>query len=147
MSLIIIELENMEFHACHGCYPLEQVVGNRFLVDVKIEADLSKAAASDNVADTINYLNVFETVREQMDIPSHILEHVARRIADAIHLRFPQAGKVSVKGSATRGENRKSFCNPCGIRVYALFSGGCVDKLLIRLSEGSFTILVQFVIL
>ena len=64
MSLIIIELENMEFHACHGCYPLEQVVGNRFLVDVKIEADLSKAAASDNVADTINYLNVFETVRE-----------------------------------------------------------------------------------
>ena len=94
MSLIIIELENMEFHACHGCYPLEQVV-----VDVKIEADLSKAAASDNVADTINYLNVFETVREQMDIPSHILEHVARRIADAIHLRFPQAGKVSVKVS------------------------------------------------
>ena len=99
MSLIIIELENMEFHACHGCYPLEQVVGNRFLVDVKIEADLSKAAASDNVADTINYLNVFETVREQMDIPSHILEHVARRIADAIHLRFPKAGKVSVKVS------------------------------------------------
>ena len=78
MSLIIIELENMEFHACHGCYPLEQVVGNRFLVE---------------------YLNVFETEREQMDIPSHILEHVARRIADAIHLRFPQAGKVSVKVS------------------------------------------------
>ena len=50
MSLIIIELENMEFHACHGCYPLEQVVGNRFLVDVKIEADLSKASASNSVA-------------------------------------------------------------------------------------------------
>ena len=94
MSLIIIELENMEFHACHGCYPLEQVVGNRFLVDVKIEADLSKAAAwlAEN-----GYTP--ETVREQMDIPSHILEHVARRIADAIHLRFPQAGKVSVKVS------------------------------------------------
>ncbi len=95
----IIELEKMEFHACHGCYPLEQVVGNRFLVDVRIEADLSKAAMSDDVADTINYLNVFELVREQMSIPSHILEHVAQRIADAIQLRFPQAGKVQVKVS------------------------------------------------
>ena len=47
----------------------------------------------------IRSINVFETVHEQMDIPSHILEHVARRIADAIHLRFPQAGKVSVKVS------------------------------------------------
>ena len=36
MSKHIIELENMEFHACHGCYALEQVVGNRFLVNVTI---------------------------------------------------------------------------------------------------------------
>ena len=66
MSKHIIELENMEFHACHGCYALEQVVGNRFLVNVTIEADLSKPARTDNVADTINYLTVFETVREQI---------------------------------------------------------------------------------
>ena len=89
MSKHIIELENMEFHACHGCYALEQVVGNRFLVNVTIEADLSKPARTDNVADTINYLTVFETVREQMKIPSHILEHVARRIIVGIRLRFP----------------------------------------------------------
>ena len=58
MSLTVIELENMEFQAFHGCYPLEQVVGNRFLVNVTIEADLSLAAESDDVADTINYLHV-----------------------------------------------------------------------------------------
>ena len=137
MSLIIIELENMEFHACHGCYPLEQVVGNRFLVDVKIEADLSKAAASDNVADTINYLTYSRACS-----PAHCR-------CDSSPFPAGREGKREgiENGSATRGKNRKSFCNPCGIRVYALFSGGCVDKLLIRLSEGSFTILVQFVIL
>lgn len=99
MSKHIIELENMEFHACHGCYPLEQVVGNRFLVNVTIEADLSKPARTDNVADTINYLTVFETVRKQMETPSHILEHVARRIIDAIRFRFPQCEKIRVKVS------------------------------------------------
>ena len=99
MSKHIIELEIMEFHACHGCYALEQVVGNRFLVNVTIEADLSKPARTDNVADTINYLTVFETVREQMKIPSHILEHVARRIIDAIRLRFPLCEKIRVKVS------------------------------------------------
>ena len=81
MSLTVIELENMEFQAFHGCYELERQVGNRFLVSVRIEAELGEAADSDRIERTINYLDVFETVREQMDIPSHILEHVAGRIA------------------------------------------------------------------
>ena len=99
MSLTVIELENMEFQAFHGCYPLEQVVGNRFLVNVTIEADLSLAAESDDVADTINYLHVYETVREQMAVKSHILEHVARRIIDSIYSRFPPTRRVRVKVS------------------------------------------------
>ena len=99
MSLTVIELENMEFQAFHGCYPLEQVVGNRFLVNVTIEADLSLAAESDDVADTINYLHVYETVREQMAVKSHILEHVARRIIAAIYRRVPPTRRVRVKVS------------------------------------------------
>lgn len=97
MSLTLIELENMEFQAFHGCYPLERVVGNRFRVSVSIEADLSLAARTDQVADTINYLDVFETVRAQMEIESHILEHVCTRIIEAIYARFPLSQKVKVK--------------------------------------------------
>lgn len=82
MSLFVIELENMEFHAFHGCYPLEQVVGNRFRVSVTLWADLSRAAQSDDVGDTINYLHVFEIVREQMAVTSHILENVCARIIE-----------------------------------------------------------------
>lgn len=99
MSLTVIELENMEFQAFHGCYELEQVVGNRFLVDVTIQADLQKASQSDSIEDTINYLEVFETVREEMSITSHILEHVTSRIIDAIYTRFPASRQVKVKVS------------------------------------------------
>lgn len=99
MILTIIELENMEFHAFHGCYDLERVVGNRFRVDVTIEADLRDAAYSDSVKDTINYLNVFEIVREQMAITSNILENVAERIIEAIYDSFPQCKRVKAKVS------------------------------------------------
>lgn len=99
MPLSTIELENMEFHACHGCYPLEQVVGNRFRVSVSLRADLSTATASDRVEDTINYLRVFEIVREQMEVKSHILEHVCGRIIDALYGAFPQCVGIRVKVS------------------------------------------------
>ena len=99
MTSAIIELENMEFRAFHGCYPLEQVVGNRFLVSVAIEADLYEAARIDDVSRTINYLTVFETVRKVMSVKSHILENVALRIIEAIHEQFPQSRKVRAKVS------------------------------------------------
>ncbi|HJB84863.1 MAG TPA: dihydroneopterin aldolase [Candidatus Alistipes merdigallinarum] len=99
VNLSTIELEEMEFRAFHGCYPLERIVGNRFLVNVAIKADLSLPAASDNVDDTINYLSVYETVRDEMAVESHILEHVAQRIIDAIYRRFPQSQHIRVKVS------------------------------------------------
>lgn len=99
MANTIIELENMEFQAFHGCYPLEQVVGNRFLVNVTIEANLQNAALSDDVKETINYLNVYQTVSREMAKKSHILENVAARIIDAIYNDFPVCEKVTVKVS------------------------------------------------
>ena len=48
--------------------------------------------------DTGNIMSGGE-IAEQMKIPSHILEHVARRIIDAIRLRFPQCEKIRVKVS------------------------------------------------
>ena len=85
MSLTVIELENMEFQAFHGCYELERQVGNRFQVSVRIEAELGEAADSDRIERTINYLDVFETV--------------PGRIAGRIRERFPQSVRVRVKVS------------------------------------------------
>lgn len=115
MSLTVIELENMEFQAFHGCYELERQVGNRFQVSVRIEAELGEAADSDRIERTINYLDVFETVREQMDIPSHILEHVAGRIAGrhprAVSAKRPGSGQGFENGPSSGRENRESLGN------------------------------------
>ncbi|MCD7963560.1 MAG: dihydroneopterin aldolase [Rikenellaceae bacterium] len=95
----IIEIEGMEFYAYHGCYDTEQIVGNEFTVDLKIEADITVAAETDDIYTTINYLEVYNTVAEQMGIKSRILENVASRIVDSIYERFPGVESVTVKVS------------------------------------------------
>lgn len=99
MTYDVIEIEDMEFHANHGCYDLEQMVGNRFLVNIRIEAELREAAEKDDIDKSIDYLAVYEEVVRQMAIRSRILENVASRIIDAIYSRFPQCRKVTVKVS------------------------------------------------
>lgn len=95
----LIELENMEFHAGHGCYALEKVVGNRFLVNLAMEVEAGEAAAEDDLSKSVNYLDVYRIVQEQMAITSNILENVCQRIIDALCERFPQTGRITVKVS------------------------------------------------
>ena len=97
-----IELEGMEFKAYHGCLEQEKVRGNSFTVDFKGELDLSAAAESDNLNDTLNYGEIYEIVAEEMSIPSELLENVAGRIVKAIEQRFPQLQSFSIKVSKKR---------------------------------------------
>ena len=95
----LIEIEGMEFYAFHGHFEVEKLAGNRFLVNLQIEADCSKAAQSDRLEDTLDYQKAYMAVKEEMAIPSDLLENVAYRIIHRIKNEFPQAEKVRVKVS------------------------------------------------
>ena len=95
----IIELEGMEFKAYHGCLEQEKIRGNSFTVDFRGELDLSAAAESDNLNDTLNYADIYEIVADEMSIPSELLENVAGRIVKAIEKRFPELSSFSVRVS------------------------------------------------
>lgn len=95
----IIELEGMEFKAYHGCLEQEKVRGNVFTVDFRGELDLSAAADSDNLNDTLNYADIYEIVSYEMSIPSELLENVAGRIVKSIERTFPQLISFSVRVS------------------------------------------------
>ena len=98
----VIELEGMEFKAYHGCLEQEKVRGNLFTVDFRGELDLSAAAESDNLNDTLNYGEIYEIVADEMSIPSELLENVAGRIVKAIEKRFPELVSFSVRVSKRR---------------------------------------------
>ena len=98
----LIELEGMEFKAYHGVLEQEKVRGNEFVVDFRGELDLSAAAESDNLNDTLNYAEIYEIVAYEMSIPSELLENVAGRILKAIEKQFPQLVSFSVRVSKKR---------------------------------------------
>ena len=101
-KLGIIELEGMEFKAYHGCLEQEKIRGNSFTVDFHGELDLSAAAESDNLNDTLNYADIYEIVAYEMSVPSELLENVAGRIMTAIEKSFPQLVRFSVRVSKKR---------------------------------------------
>jgi len=92
-----IELKQMVFHAFHGVDPQERKVGNRFVVDLLLTLPLEKAMESDDLNDTVNYALVYEVVKKEMEIPSNLIEHVAGRIVQSLHDRFPQISIVRLK--------------------------------------------------
>jgi len=92
-----IELKKMLFHAYHGVLKQEQIVGNNYRIDLKLFLDLGKAIGSDNLEDTVNYADIFGIVKEEMAIPSHLLEHVAGRIARKIHQNYPNISKITLR--------------------------------------------------
>ncbi len=98
----VIELEGMRFWAHHGCLENEKKTGNLFLVDFRGEADLRNAAGTDNLTDTVNYGEIYELVKEEMETPSDLLEHVAGRIVRRIAGKFPEFTRFSVRVSKRR---------------------------------------------
>ena len=93
----LIQIENMEFYAFHGHYREEQIVGNKFLVDLSVDSDMAGPAASDNLKDAINYQLAYRLVKEEMEKKSKLLENIAKRILDTIYANFDGVRKVTVK--------------------------------------------------
>ncbi len=94
-----IELEGMEFRAFHGCLEHERREGNLFTVDFRTDLDISRAAESDRLEDTLDYGAVYGIIAAEMAQPSDLLEHVAGRIAKAISGAFPWIDDFSIRVS------------------------------------------------
>ena len=93
-QLYTINLEGLEFHAFHGCYALEQLSGSHFEVALEITTPLGEVAASDDVTLAVNYLTVYEVVREQMRITQHTIERVAQNIIREVRALYPEIVEV-----------------------------------------------------
>ncbi len=75
----------MVFYGFHGNKPEEKSLGQRFVVDVVVTADLSQAGASDALEDTIDYGKVYSIVKRTVEGPSlNLIEAVAERICDEV---------------------------------------------------------------
>ena len=96
MGKIIIE--EMEFYAFHGHYQEEQIVGNRFLVDLELECDLSEPAASDQLSDAVNYQQAYKLIKNEMRrTKSNLLENIGKRILDALFREMEGIDQATIR--------------------------------------------------
>lgn len=84
-----ITLEGLEFFAFHGYYDEEQKIGNKYGVDITIETFLDKAGMDDKLSETIDYEELYKIIREEMGLPSRLLENIGDRIMNSVFANFP----------------------------------------------------------
>ena len=97
MDKNIILLEGMKFYAYHGVLEQERIIGNHYTIDLEIQLDLSKASQTDNLNDTVSYADIYAVVKNEMAIPSQLLEHVAGRIKRKVKSVFPDIKDIKVR--------------------------------------------------
>ena len=93
----LIQVEGMEFFAYHGCFSEEQVIGNRFIVDIDIVVETNDAENTDDLSKTVNYQSVYNLTKLEIEKKSYLLENIAKRIVDSIISEFEQIENLTVR--------------------------------------------------
>jgi len=91
-----VKVNNIRVYAHHGCLSEESIVGSEYTVDVAVGTNLSKASVSDELSDTVDYVHIHQIVKEEMQIASKLLEHVAKRTINRILSEIDMVDDVEV---------------------------------------------------
>jgi dihydroneopterin aldolase len=93
-----ITLRGMRFEGRHGVSAEERALPQLLEVDIEVQADLSRAAATDDLAETIDYGPLVDVARDIVERGAErLLEAVAGRIADGVLAAAPSASGVVVR--------------------------------------------------
>lgn len=93
----LIRLSGVAGRGYHGVFEHERREGQDFVVDVELEAELSWAGASDDLADTVNYGEIGALVLARIEgEPYDLIEALAHRIAADVLERHRLVDAVTV---------------------------------------------------
>jgi dihydroneopterin aldolase len=77
--------------------PEEAVIGGDYVINISLSGDFSKAASTDKLENTVDYVDVFNIVKKEMAIRSNLIESVAKRIAEKLKTSYTAISKLSVE--------------------------------------------------
>lgn len=81
----------------HGLFEQERKDGQDFFVDLTLSVDLTAAAQSDAIEDTVNYAEITDLVVEEITTnPVNLIEKLAARIAERVLNQHIKVQIVSV---------------------------------------------------
>lgn len=80
--MFTIELNNLVFTAKHGVHAEEKLLGNTYEISVSLSTNVVETVTE--LSQTVNYVTVYDIIRQRMEVPSALLETVAQELAVAI---------------------------------------------------------------
>ncbi|MEN6327360.1 MAG: dihydroneopterin aldolase [Syntrophomonas sp.] len=84
-----IMARGLKFKGCHGVLEIEQHTPQEFVIDLELDLDLAPAGLKDELELTVDYDQVFHTVRKIVENKSYkLIETLAENIARAILENF-----------------------------------------------------------
>lgn len=93
-----IILSDLAFYGYHGVMLEESKVGCRFRVDLECGIDLSAAAGTDEVDDTISYELIFNAVSAAFsEHRFKLLEALGQHIIDQLFAQFAQIDWIQIR--------------------------------------------------
>ena len=93
----IIKLTNIRTFSFHGCLVEESKIGSDYSVNLTIKTNLEPSALTDELTDTVDYVDLNRIVVEEMAIRAKLLEHVAKRIMDRVLKELQMVTKIEVE--------------------------------------------------
>ena len=93
----IIKLTNIRTFSFHGCLEEEAKIGSNYSVNLTIKTNLEPSAKTDELTDTVDYVDLNRIVVEEMAIRAKLLEHVAQRIIDRVLQELQMVLKIEVE--------------------------------------------------
>ncbi len=93
----IIKLTNIRTFSYHGCLVEESKIGSDYSVNLTIKTNLEPSAKTDELTDTVDYVDLNRIVVEEMAIRAKLLEHVAKRIIDRVLKELQMVKKIEVE--------------------------------------------------
>jgi dihydroneopterin aldolase len=93
----IIKLTNIRTFSYHGCLEEEAKIGSNYRVDLTIKTKLKPSAQTDELNDTVDYVDLNRIVVEEMAIRAKLLEHVAQRIIDRVLKELLPVLKIKIE--------------------------------------------------
>ena len=89
-----IILKKLRFLGNHGMHDEETLMGNVFELNVEVDFIVNQKVQTIN--DTINYVTIFETIKQRMEKPERLLETLAMNIADEIFVIDDRINSVNI---------------------------------------------------
>lgn len=93
-----IRLNTIRLYGHHGVFAEEQQIGSWYEIDIDMLATISQDAyLNDQLDGTVSYADTLDIVKEEFQIKSKLLEHLAYRIAKHVLISSDKIEQVAIR--------------------------------------------------